>query len=97
MFNDFVRNAAAAAIAAVIATGCLAAAAAPAAAAEAPVNSRAVSYGDLNLNTAKGRAALDARIRAAARQVCEAPGADIGARVAADRCFKTAVRAATIS
>ena len=96
MFNDFARRAVAATAAAVIATGCLAAAAAPAAAAT-PANSRTVSYADLNLGTAQGRAALDARIRAAARQVCEAQSADVGARAAAERCFKTAVRAASIS
>ena len=37
----------------------------------APANSATVSYADLNLVTAAGRAALDGRIAAAARGVCE--------------------------
>lgn len=33
-----------------------------------------IGYSDLNLATAQGRAALDARVRSAARQLCVEPG-----------------------
>jgi UrcA family protein len=61
-----------------VALAAAALAAAPATAQEeAPVAQTLVTYGDLNIGNAAGRATLDRRIRAAARMVCgveQAPG-----------------------
>lgn len=62
----------------------------------AQASTRTVSYADLDLSTANGRSALDARVRGAARQVCEI-GADEGSlaeRLAAKACFAHAVSSA---
>jgi UrcA family protein len=52
-----------------------------------------VAYGDLNLNSAQGSAALYARIAAAARKVCPMPDdiRDLGARAAAQTCERQAI------
>jgi UrcA family protein len=54
-----------------------------------------VSYADLNLTNAAGRAALDQRIKAAAESVCATGLNDTAARTAESRCVKAAVEAAT--
>ena len=46
----------------------------------------AVPYGDLDLTTPAGRAALDTRIGHAARNACEASPADLRGQNAAGRC-----------
>lgn len=45
-----------------------------------------VPHGDLDLGRADGRAAFDARLRAAARRVCSDPGADPLGRLSVSRC-----------
>ena len=70
---------AAAATAALLATG-------------ATAQTKTVSYADLDLASAAGAKAFDARIRAAARSVCgTADLRDIVATKSAQRCFETAV------
>lgn len=62
----------------------------------ATASSTAVSYADLDLSSAQGRATLDARVRHAARQVCEI-GTDhvsLAERNAARACFNTALSSA---
>lgn len=58
--------------------------------------SKSVSYADLDLSSASGRATLDARVRRAAMQVCEVGVDDISLvqRNAAKACFKSAVSSA---
>jgi UrcA family protein len=57
-----------------------------------PVRMQRVSFADLNLGTPQGRAALDARIRAVAGNVCEREGErSVEALVDAHDCFTTAV------
>ncbi len=92
--HSFARVAAGTAGAALFAAFCLTAAVAPAAA--EPV-SRNVSYADLNLSNAAGRAALESRIKAAARAVCQADGYDLAARNRESRCVKTAISNASAS
>ena len=92
--NSFARAAAGTAGAALFAAFCLTVAVAPAAA--EPV-SRTVSYADLNLSNPAGRAALDARIKAAARAVCKADGYDVAARTRESNCVKTAISTANAS
>ena len=76
---------------------CLTGATAPAVAAtvDGVVRSQAVHYADLDLSTEPGRAALDRRIRSAARAVCTAGSNDLAALVAENRCFRAAVARAT--
>jgi UrcA family protein len=68
---------------------------APANAAETGARVQTVSYADLNLSNAAGRAALDQRIKAAAETVCATGLNDTAARTAESRCVKAAVEAAT--
>ncbi len=79
---------------------CLGAAAGPAKAAEAGQNFEAprsveVSLAGVNLNSEKGREALETRIRAAARTVCATGGHDVKSRTDQTRCVREAVSAAT--
>jgi len=66
---------------------------APAAATARPAGARVVSYSDLDLSAAAGRARLEQRIGAAVRAVCgsAAPG-DLGGVRAVEQC-----RAATLA
>ena len=71
-------------------------AAAPAAAQEANAAETLVVYGDLNIGHSAGRAALDRRIRAAARQVCgigQAPG--LAESIPLGKCRAAAIEAAS--
>jgi UrcA family protein len=69
---------------------------APAQAAEtSAARVQTVSYADLNLTNAAGRAALDQRIKAAAESVCATGLNDTAARTAESRCVKDAIAAAT--
>lgn len=72
---------------------CLLTATAPAAAAEAP-RAQLVSVADLNLAHPQGRNALDARIRQAARTVCDNGSGDLRARAEAARCVRAAIASA---
>ena len=57
-----------------------------------PVRAQRVSFADLNLGTVDGRLALEGRIRAAARDVCERDGErSVDALVSAHSCFKNTV------
>ena len=88
--STFARNALGAAGAALFAATCLVAAAGPAAA--APVTaSKIVSYADLNLAKAQGRAVLQARIKSAAKAVCSTGSNDTLSRGLEDRCVRNAV------
>ena len=60
------------------------------------VRSEVVSYADLNLNTADGRAVLMARIQRAAEQVCgpEPDSRDLKPLMAFRRCMSQAVNTA---
>lgn len=63
-------------------------------AAAAPLQAPAarVSYADLNLASAAGRAALERRVNAAADRLCRVNGySDLGTYRAADDCFAKAV------
>ena len=99
--NSIARTVVATTGAVLFAATCLMCAVAPAAAQGAPQNvevqTRTVSYADLNLNSAAGRARLDARIRAAARAVCSVNGGDIATRAVESRCAKQAAATATRS
>ncbi len=68
---------------------CLIGATAPAAA-EPVAHSKTVSYGDLDLASAKGRKALEARINRAANNVCFNGAKDVASLVATDRCVEAA-------
>ena len=92
--SSIARNVVSAAGAALIATACLSIAVAPAAAAS---TSKTVSYADLNLGNAQGRAALNARIKAAARSVCRVDSSNLQARTTETQCIKAAIRSATVS
>ena len=94
--SSFARNLTSAVGAALIATACLTVAVAPAAAAAA-ATSKTVSYGDLNLANAQGRAALDARIKSAARSVCKTDSSGLQARTSETQCIKAAIRNASVS
>jgi UrcA family protein len=81
----------------IFAGACLLGATAPAAAATVPVDAARtimVSYADLNLASDHGRKVLDARIRFAARNVCETGDRDAGSLAQANRCFHAAIEAA---
>ncbi|MBC7519736.1 MAG: UrcA family protein [Sandarakinorhabdus sp.] len=81
----------------ICAGACLIGATAPAAAAPMPVDASqtaVVSYADLNLASDHGRNALDARIRFAARNVCETGARDVASMAQASRCVRAAVEAA---
>ncbi|KAB7647885.1 UrcA family protein [Polymorphobacter fuscus] len=70
---------------------CLFGATAPAAAAPADAHARTIAYGDLNLASDSGRKTLDARIRQAARAVCETGGNDVRSLDAESRCIHVAI------
>lgn len=98
--STLTRNLFGAAGAVVIGLGCVAVAATPAAAASTSARvsvSKTVSYADLNLSNAKGRAVLEARIKSAAREICASTDATLAARMDANRCTKAALRSATAS
>jgi UrcA family protein len=83
-----------------LAATCLIGAVAPAAARDtsnSEVRTQEVSYSDLNLDSPKGRARLDARIRAAAKAVCTLNTTSFIARNAETRCAKQAIATATRS
>jgi UrcA family protein len=103
IFNTALRLAAATAGAAI----CLAAAAAPAAAAAAaaaaasPIVDEAprvetVRHGDLNLASPAGQKRLEARLRAAARRVCDQAGASSAERAEEMQCVRKALEATAI-
>ena len=80
-----------------IAVGLLGLSAVPALAQDDVITtSRAVSLAGLDLATSAGQAGLDARLRHAARAVCN-PGAGtatLAEKAEASRCFRTALRSA---
>lgn len=92
--HSFARVAAGTAGAALFAAICLSAAVTPAAA--EPV-SRTVSYADLNLANPAGRAALETRIKTAARAVCKDDRYDFAARARESACVKAAIAKASAS
>jgi UrcA family protein len=56
---------------------------------------KVVSYGDLNLNSAKGVIALYGRLRSAAREVCTSlEGRDLNAKALWRNCYENAVAGA---
>lgn len=61
-----------------------------------PARGVAVSYADLDLSRASGRAAMERRIEAAVRQVCPAPTSslDLTARHYSDKCRTVALAGA---
>lgn len=94
--RNFSRNLAGAAGTLLLAGLCIAGATAPAQARTNPVTygvnavgerTAMVSFADLNLSSPKGRAALENRIRNAARTVCSANGDDKILGIDASRCF----------
>ncbi len=88
--STFARTALGTVGAALFAAACLGAATAPAAAAPVTV-SKTVSYADLNLGSAAGRTALEARIRTAAKSVCTTGSNDLVSRDHEGRCVKAAL------
>lgn len=62
----------------------------------AHADTRTIRYADLDLSTAHGRAALDARVRNAARQVCEisTDTVPLAQRTAAAACYADAMASA---
>jgi UrcA family protein len=62
----------------------------------AAASTRTVSYADLDLSTSHGRVALDARVRSAARQVCEVgiENLSLADQVAERACMARAVSSA---
>lgn len=98
--STLTRNVFGAAGAVVIGLSCLAVAATPAAAntnGQRVSVSKSVNYADLNLSSPEGRAALEARIKNAARQICATQGATLTARMDEYRCTKDALRSASAS
>jgi UrcA family protein len=89
--HTIIRTVVGAAGAALFSAVCLTAAAAPAAAATLVSVSKAVSYADLDLDSAKDRAILDSRIKSAARSICYDDSNELKNRIAASRCFRDAV------
>lgn len=78
--------------AAICATVCLAGAAAPARADTVDaVPTRIVSYADLDLTRAEGRATLESRIRAAAHAVCPAGNRTSPELIKRNACVRTNV------
>jgi len=75
---------------------CLSGAMAPAHAAEAPA-AQTVSYADLNLANAAGRATFDQRVKAAAEAVCSTGLDTVAARTAEAHCVRDAIAAATVA
>lgn len=76
----------------VLGGACLIGAAGPAAAATADgASARVVFVGDLNLQSASGRAAYEARVKNAAHAVCATDRKDIASQAAESRCVKSAV------
>ncbi|MCW1383325.1 UrcA family protein [Novosphingobium sp. KCTC 2891] len=94
-------TAAALAASALLAQPALAASAAPVAEPGTVFETRSmtVSYNDLDLGTAKGQAAFDARLRRAAGAVCDvATGPHpLAMRAAEQRCFRDALESARAS
>ncbi len=82
--------------AALFAATCLVGAVAPAQAQDA-VRTQTVRFDDLNLSNDAGRAALEQRIRAAAKSVCSVAGDDVASRNSVAKCTKVAVANATRS
>ena len=70
---------------------------APANAAEVQARVQTVSYADLNLSNAAGRATFDQRVKAAAETVCATGLNDVAAKTAESRCVKNAIEAATVA
>lgn len=76
----------------VLGGACLVGAAGPAAAAQPNAGTaRVVFVGDLNLQSASGRAAYEARVKQAAESVCSTDRKDIASQAAETRCVKSAV------
>ncbi len=75
---------------------CLMAATAPAQAADS-AHMIMINHVDLNLANDRGRDALDARIKSAARSVCASGGSDVRARTDEARCVRTAINQARTS
>ncbi len=89
-FNSSVTRTVLGAVGTTICAGiCLIAAAGPADA--APVRTATVSYADLDVHTATGRAVLDRRVLSAARTVCASAEVGPAARVEEGRCVRHAV------
>lgn len=89
-FNtSFTRTAVGTVGMAVCAGLCLVGATAPAHA--DTVRTATVSYADLDVAHAKGRAALDRRLRIAARSVCGSTQEGPAARVSENRCVRVAL------
>lgn len=78
----------------VAAAACIVGAAGPAAAQADTARSQSVVYGDLNLGKTAGRAALESRIKAAARSVCTSGSDDLRSRTDEARCIRTAIAGA---
>ena len=55
-----------------------------------------VSYADLNLETAEGKAKLDQRVRRAARQACSAPGRSLAETAAQYACYRLAMERSSV-
>jgi UrcA family protein len=89
--NSITRNIVGAFGALVLGVAFVGAATGPAHAATVTTVSQTVRYGDLNINNAAGRAALDARVRAAAKSVCTVDLNGLAARIEETRCFDAAV------
>jgi UrcA family protein len=93
--NSFSRNLLGAFAALVLGTTFVGAATGPAhAATVTAAPSQVVFYGDLNLASAAGRAAYDARIRGAAKAVCATGLDSVAARSAEAQCVNAAVASA---
>ena len=60
-----------------------------------PAASVTISYQDLNLRSAEGRSALDARIELAARQVCGEPSFELRLAAMSRACRDEAVASAS--
>ena len=94
--STFARNIAGAAVALLLGTSCLVAAAGPAAAQSVDaVRTQTIGYSDLNLNSTAGRAALAARIRAAARNVCSSDLFGVERDAAEAQCIANAIKTAS--
>ena len=60
------------------------------------MRTRVVSYADLDLANAKGRATLALRIKSAARMVCETGGFDTEMKMAEASCIRRSIAAAEL-
>jgi UrcA family protein len=56
-----------------------------------------VSYADLNLSNAAGRATFEQRVKAAAQTVCASGLDTVAAKTAESRCVRNAIEAANIA